>query len=297
MKKTIIGVTRPLAAQPVGNAWQEQLFFGYQGLGRQTNPAILASHVPAQPMATDAEPRSTGVQARAGFECVTLLLQGELLCRDSADTDQRLSTGDVLWQGAGRGALYEDLPAPLDTGRQSDDDGQTRDDTLQLLRFWINLPADYKGTDPHSQFIPAAQIPTLELPGGAGNLRVIAGEWNDRLGPAETVTPLQLWEIQACAGHSITLPLPRRWYALLLVLEGQVRHHYWPTLINGPQLALLDAAGDELSIDVLQDTRLVLLSCEPLDEPIMGHDTLVMNTAEQLQTCETKLAAGEFGTL
>lgn len=288
MKKSTIGVSRPLTAQTIGNAWEEAVFFGPQGLGRQANPAILASHVGPQTLPPSADLRSTGVQALAGFESLTLLMQGDLQIRDSAGTDLSLQAGDALWQGAGRGLLSEARIGPR---------LQAEGGTLALLRLGINLPATHKQIEPHHQALPARDIPTIDLPEGAGQLRVLAGEYQGQLGPAETVTPLQLWEVQLRSGHSITLPAQRGWYAVLLLLDGELRLPLWPSAVRGPQLALLDPHGDAIGIEAQQDSRLVLLSCEPIDEPIIARDALVMNTEEQLQACEARLASGEFGRL
>lgn len=92
MKKVVVGVSRALSPHPVGNAFEEQLFFTYDGLGRQTNAAIRATHACASAPAG----ASTGAQAFCGLECVTLLLQGGLRVRDSAGHDHTLAADDVL---------------------------------------------------------------------------------------------------------------------------------------------------------------------------------------------------------
>lgn len=288
MEKKVIGVSRAPAARPVGQAYLEHTFFNHQGLGRQANPAIGAAYAAPQTFEPAPVPPGTGVQAQCGFECVSLLLQGQLDTRDSAGHAHALAAGDVLWSGAGRGLLREQRHG-ADLAR----DGGT----LELLTLWINLPAAYKATDPHCQHLPAAALPELPLPDEAGTLRVIAGEWQGQLGPAETATPLQLWDLRLHAGRSTDLPLPRGWYALLLVLQGRVRLSYWQHAIDAPQLAFLDAGGDHLRIEADQDSRAVLLCSQPLDEPIVGFEALVLNTDEQLAQARQALDSGQWGTL
>lgn len=289
MSKKVIGVSGAPAAQAVGDAYREHVFYSYQGLGRQANPAIHASYAPAQAFGPAAASLpSTGVQAQRGFECVTLLLQGDLEARDSAGHAHGLAAGDVLWSGAGRGLLRE-LRHGAGLAREGG--------TLELATFWINLPAAYKLTEPHCQCLPAAELPELALPDDAGTLRVIAGEWGGQLGPAETVTPLQLWDLRLRAERSITLPLPRQWYGLLLVLQGRLRISYWPHTVESPQLVLLDGGGQDVSLEVGQDSRVVLLCSQPLDEPVAGFEALVMNTEEQLAQARQELRDGLFGSL
>ncbi|MDO5103704.1 MAG: pirin-like C-terminal cupin domain-containing protein [Lautropia sp.] len=273
MRKTTIGVSRPLSAHTLASGWQEQLFFSYQGLGRQANPAIRASYAPPQTLPPTHGTTGSDKTVMSGFEAVTLLMSGDLQIRDSTGQQNLLLPGDVLWQGAGRGMQTEQRLGPNLTEQGG---------TLSLLTLWINLPASCKQIDPHHQCLPKAQIPLMSLPDDAGTLRLIAGEWEGQLGPAETVTPLQLWDIHLAGEHQISLPIPRGWYCLLLVLSGQLRLDFWPTPVKGPQLAFLDASGDQVFLNVDTDTHLVLLSAAPLDEPIVGKDSLVMNTAEQL---------------
>ena len=294
MKKPVVGVTRPLTAEGIGNLWQARQFFTYSGLGRQANPAIHATLIEPQHVAAaddPTSPRSTGVQPQAGFESVTLLLEGDLEVRTSLPEGQPpvvLGAGDVLWNGMGRGVLTETLAGPQLTREGG---------TVSAVTLWVNLPAAYKLSDPHRQYLPAAQIPSFVLPESAGTLRVIAGQWHNDLGPAETVGPLQLWDVRVKAGHTVTLPLPQKWYAQLLMLTGKITIDFWPDEIGSPQLVLLDAYGDGTTFTVKEDTHLILLCCEPLDEPIVGRGDLVFGDEPHLQDAEARLKDGGFGKL
>ncbi|MDO5288489.1 MAG: pirin-like C-terminal cupin domain-containing protein [Pseudomonadota bacterium] len=290
MQKTVIGVSRPPAAQAVGQAYQEHVYFSCQGLGRQANPLIhLAWAPPASHPAQQPAP-ATGVQAQAGSECVTLLLQGQLHAQDSAGHSHTLDAGDVLWLSAGQGLLHQ---------QRHGDELARRGGTLELLTLWINLPAACKLSPPHAQHLTGASIPAMALPDDAGSLRLIAGEWGGQLGPAETVTPLQLWDITLHPGRSAHFTLPRGWHGVLLVLHGAAQLNRWPHPIPTGHLALLDAAGDEVQLSAghTHPARVLLASGEPLQEPIASQGALVMNHAEQLPPLAQALARGDFGTL
>lgn len=287
MQKKIIGASSAPAPRSVGDIYQEHVFFNPQGLGRQTNPAIYAGYVAPQQVLAG-EPRSSGAQAQRGFEPVTLMMQGQLDVRDSAGHAHTLNPGDVLWGGAGRGVLREQrLGADL-----ARDGG-----LLEQLTLWVNLPAQYKLTDPHCQHIAAAEVPEVALPDGAGTVRVIAGELSGQTGPAETVTPMQLWDVRIAAGKAVTLPMPMRWHGVLLVLEGLAYARFLSHTIQALQLVLLDTSGDELMLEVEQNFRAVLLCSQPLDEPIASSDGLVMNSEEQLVQARGDLENGLFGSL
>lgn len=344
MQKPAIGVSLPLSPSPLAPAWQERVFFTYTGLGRQANPAIHASLLRAE--ATEAgqnsaDPRPAShspsslphplVRAEAGFECVTIVLQGAMSIRDSVHTDAiTCSTGDVLWRGNGRGLIVENslvdanapgsnahgastrgsnTQAPAPSTQTSAPDPNPADGTVssppavenpasvEALQLWINLPLAAKQIDPHRQYLPSEQIPSVALPDEAGSVRIIAGTFQEQLGPAETVAPLQLWDVQLKAGHSASLPLTHRWYAQALVLEGQLSIEHWSGQIQAPQLVAFDRQGDALNISTETGCRLVVLSCEPLEEAIVGREALVFADQAQLQQAEAAAQQGAFGQL
>lgn len=275
------------------------------------------------------------VRAEAGFECVTLVLRGAMSIRDSVHTDAiTCSTGDVLWRGNGRGLIVENSLVDVDAPGRNADGASAQGSSAQVpapsaqtsasapgpgaspaegtassapaaenpasaeaLQLWINLPQAAKQIDPHRQYLPSEQIPSVALPDEAGSVRIIAGTFQEQLGPAETVAPLQLWDVQLKAGHSASLPLTHRWYAQALVLEGQLSIEHWSGQIQAPQLVAFDRQGDALNISTETGCRLVVLSCEPLDEAIVGREALVFADQAQLQQAEAAVQQGAFGQL
>ncbi|MDO4635948.1 MAG: pirin-like C-terminal cupin domain-containing protein [Lautropia sp.] len=291
MNKPVIGASRPLSAQTIGTLWQAHPFFSPDGLGRQANPAIHAAWAPRQHIApaAPAVTRTSGRQAQAGFEEVTLLLDGDLMVHTTIpdagnQTNTLVQTGDVLWNGAGSGIFTEKRVGPVlnRTGG-----------ILSALTLWINLPARFKASAPCLQHLRSALVPTIALDGEAGSMRPIAGRFKDCEGPIETVQPLQLWDIHVRAGSKVSLPLPAGWYAQILVLAGCLDMAFWPDPLHAPQLVLLDAAGDGVTFTAREAAHLVLLCCEPLNEPVAIHEQLVLNTSSQLAETRTRLASAD----
>ena len=281
MKKKVIGVSMAPAARQYGNAYAGHVFFGSQGLGRQINPVVQLDHVsPAQPSTAGG---TTEAQALRGCEIVTLVTRGSVQARDSAGHQVTLQKGDVQWLTAGSGLIRQEM---VQGG-----------EPLELTHVLVNLPAQYKMTPPHNQHLESAAIPEVTLPEGAGTLRVIAGEYEGKLGPAETVGPLQLWSIDLRKGHSANLNLPMSWYAVTLVLDGRLEANYWPHPITERQLVVIDRVGDEVLLTAWEDTRLILVSAEPLEEAVTGEEGLVLNSPEELAQTRLDLEAGQFGTL
>lgn len=281
MKKKVIGVTMAPAACQFGNAYAGHVFFGSQGLGRQINPVVHLDYVPpADALVVDAR---TEEQALRGCECVTLVLNGSITTRDSAGNSVNLQAGDAQWLTAGSGLL-----------RQETVQG---DQPLELLHLLVNLPAKYKMTPPHSQHLASASVPEVALPDDAGTLRVIAGEYAGKLGPAETVGPLQLWSMALKKGKGVTVSLPSGWYALVLVQRGRLEATYWQQPITERQLVVIDRVGEEVLLTAWEDTDLVLISAEPLDEAVAGEDGLVLNTVEELEQTRLDVQSGRLGVL
>ncbi len=281
MKKAVVGASRPLMHAASGAAGEENLFFSPSGMGRQTNPVIRAAWLAP----CDVPAGAGAVQPMCGVECVTLLWQGGLRVRDSAALDVQLAAGDALWHGTGAGVLREERPQA---------------GTFEACHLWLNLPAQHKITAPYSQHIASGDIPHVELPNGAGHMRLIAGEWQGQLGPAETVLPLQLWDLSLVSGARVELPLPHGWYVELLALQGRMGADYWPDPIRTPQMVMFDAFGEDVCLSVSASSvsaHLLLVASQPLDEPISADGALVMNTAEQLAQMCQHLEQGGFGTL
>ena len=283
MKKAVVGASRPLAGAS-GAAGEESQFFSFSGLGRQTNPVIRAAWLAPRAVPAGA----CAVQPMCGMECVSLLWQGGLRVRDSAALDVQLAPGDALWHGTGAGVLREEHPTSSAEG------------AFEACHLWLNLPAQHKLVAPYSQHIRGGDIPRVALPGGAGHMRLIAGEWQGQTGPAETVLPLQLWDISLAPGARVELPLPHGWYVEVLALQGRMGADYWPDPVRTPQMVLFDAFGEDVCLSVSEGSepaRLLLAASEPLDEPISGDGALVMSTPEQLEQMRQHQEQGGFGTL
>lgn len=220
-----------------------------------------------------------------GFETVTIVYQGEVAHQDTAGNGGLIGPGDVQWMTAGAGLMHEEY--------HSDRFAQSGG-TLEMVQLWVNLPARDKLVDPAYQAITADDIPVVELPEGAGSLRVIAGDYDGHTGPARTHTPMQVWDIRLQAGRQTKLTLPEGWGGALVTLHG-------PVLINDSsisrdaELAVLSREGSGITLEANADATVLLLSGEPIDEPVVGHGPFVMNTTEEIRQALSDFHGGRFG--
>src|SRR5262249_8533052 len=152
-----------------------------------------------------------------------------------------------------------------------------RGGVLEMVQLWVNLPAKDKNGKPHYQSIVSGQIPEVPLPGEAGSVRVIAGEYAGRNGPASTFTPINLWDMRLKAGQRAEIRVPEGHNTLLFILSGQVEPDGGEPL-GDAGLAVFDRHGDSLALTASRDSKSLLLSGVPINEPVVAHGPFVMNT-------------------
>jgi redox-sensitive bicupin YhaK (pirin superfamily) len=173
----------------------------------------------------------------------------------------------------------------------------TRDGgVLEMVQLWVNLPARDKRSAPKYQTITSGQIPTVELPGGAGAARVIAGEFRGTRGPAQTFTPLGAWDLRLNAGGQTTVAVPDGQTALAVVQRGRVKVNNGEA-VEAVALVQFDRAGADFMLEALDNATVLVLTGQPLGEPVVGQGPFVMNTREEIRAAITDFQTGRMGRL
>ncbi len=285
MKKNLEVKTAP-RLHWVGDGFPVRSLFSYQHEGKQLSPFLLLDYAGPTEFVPADHPRGVGQHPHRGFETVTIVYRGEVAHRDSTGQGGAIGPGDVQWMTAGGGILHEEF--------HSEDFTRTGG-TLEMVQLWVNLPAAAKMTPPGYQAILATDIPSLPLPGGAGTLRLIAGTYDGETGPAHTFSPLQLADLRLNQNHSVEIGLIPGWNSALVVLHGRVRIN-GDTLAHDAELVILDGAAT-LSIAADTDALVLLLSGEPLNEPIVGYGPFVMNTEQEISIAVADFNSGRFGQI
>jgi len=169
-----------------------------------------------------------------------------------------------------------------------------RGGTLEMVQLWVNLPARDKLNPPRYQSLMAASIPAVLLPTGQGTARVIAGDFESTQGPAQTFTPMNVWDLQIQPGP-VRFSLPTGHTALILVLEGALRID--GQTVNAAELAVLDRETTDVAFEAIDRARCLVLSGEPIREPVVAHGPFVMNTEAEIQQAFEDYHAGRMGQL
>ncbi len=285
--KRVLGVHGAPRTHWVGDGFPVRSLFSYQSHGKQLSPFLLLDY--AGPAGFDATEhrRGVGQHPHRGFETVTIVYKGEVAHRDSTGEGGVIGPGDVQWMTAGAGILHEEYHG----------EGFSRSGgELEMVQLWVNLPARAKMTAPGYQAILEGQIPVVDLADGAGSARIIAGELEGRRGPARTFTPMNVWDLRVGEGRVVELPVPAGWTAALVVLHGTVLVN-GNAVVRGAQMAVLDRDGVDAVVEANTDAVLLLLSGEPIDEPIVGYGPFVMNDESEIAQAVADFRAGRFGAI
>jgi redox-sensitive bicupin YhaK (pirin superfamily) len=271
----------------VGNGFPVRSVFDYGGIGRELSPFLLLDYVAPYQFPSGDEKRGVGGHPHKGFETVTVAYQGELEHRDSSGGGGTIGAGDVQWMTAGKGIVHEEFHSR---------DFTRRGGTLQMAQLWVNLRAKDKRARAGYQTLLKEQIPNVELPQNAGNVRIIAGSYGGHKGAATTFSPINLWDVNLRAGKSIKLLLPNGHTTTFLVLSGEV-------MVNGEReagegdLAIFARNGDSITVEAKTDATLLVMDGEPIDEPVVVHGPFVMNSRAEIEKAFAEFRSGEMGEI
>ncbi len=285
--KKILGTYGNNRQHWVGDGFPVRTLFSYSTLGAQASPFLMLDYAGPLNFEPATHRRGVGEHPHRGFETVTLVYQGEVEHRDSTGAGGRIGPGDVQWMTAGAGILHEEFHSETFTRSGG---------VFEAVQLWVNLPAKDKGVAPGYQTVLNTDIPVVVLPDNAGTVRVIAGQYAGQRGPARSFTPIDMWELRLHVGHKLSMALPEGRNVMLVVLHGALEVNA-QALAHEAQLVLLDRAGTDVHIEARGEATVLLLSGEPIDEPLAGYGPFVMNTQEQIEQAIRDFQSGEFGRI
>ena len=285
--KQVSAVYDPPRQHWVGDGFPVRTLFSYSSHEKTLSPFILLDRAGPHEFAPSEQQRGVGQHPHRGFETVTIIYKGEVAHRDSNGQGGVIGPGDVQWMTAASGILHDEFHTPAFSQAGG---------TLDMVQLWVNLPARAKMSPPRYQAILDATIPAVPLADKAGLLRVIAGNYGAHAGPAYTVTPMQVWDVRLNAGASVELPAADGWNTAVVVLHGSVQVN-GASAAGDAQWVLLERSGSGLSLQAETDAVLLVLSGEPIDEPVSGHGPFVMNTREEIVQAVNDFNSGRFGSI
>ncbi|HET6272829.1 MAG TPA: pirin family protein [Bacteroidota bacterium] len=235
-----------------------------------------------------------------GIETITYVLAGEVSHGDSLGNRGTLGAGDVQWMTAGRGILHQEMPKGDKQGR------------MHGFQLWANLPSTLKMTTPRYQDVKSGEIPEVTDDDGTV-VRVVCGDFWGKSGPVEGVAAnpryLDVW---VPPGKRKTLPVETNRHAFAYVFEGSgsFRDASRPKPVKtdlvgstggevleftGNRSLVLFDSGDEVTVQAGDaGVRFLLVSGQPLKEPVAWRGPIVMNTEEELNQAWAELRNDTF---
>lgn len=281
--KRVQQIMRAPQSHWVGDGFHVQSLFSYSGDTRAISPFLLLDYgIPTTFDPNNGAPRGVGQHPHRGFETVTIVYDGEVSHRDSTGGGGTIGAGDVQWMTAGGGIIHEEFHSPgfSKTGGP-----------FRMIQLWVNLPAKDKMTPAAYQAITRADIPTVDIPGGTA--RIIAGNLEGTKGPARTFTPLNVWDVRLTADVDTSLPLPDGHNAMVVVLAGHITVD--GKGVGAGEIARLSVDGSGAVVHTDGEAMLLILTGEPINEPVAGYGPFVMNSREEIVQAIDDFNSGRFG--
>ncbi|EON92542.1 Pirin-like protein [Marinobacter lipolyticus SM19] len=272
----------------VGDGFPVRSLLSYDRMGANNiSPFLLLDYAGPAQFQPGTHRRGVGQHPHRGFETVTLVLQGELEHRDSTGSGGLIGEGDVQWMTAGAGIVHEEFHSGEFTERGG---------VLEMVQLWVNLPARAKDVPAAYQTLLNKDIPDISLGDYVGSLRVIAGEYQGHMGPAKTHTPMNVWDLKLEPGADVVLTAPEGHTAIVVVLKGTVQSN-GSEVLREAEVACFERQGQELQFESNNDARLLVLTGEPINEPVVGHGPFVMNSEAEIHQAIADFQNGKFGIL
>lgn len=287
--KHIQQILPPPPPHMVGDGFRVHNFFpnGYNLRSDRMSPFYLLDYNSKIEFGPREHPRGVGVHPHRGFETVTIVYHGSVAHHDSWGNHGVIGKGDIQWMTAASGVLHKEY---------HEAEFSKKGGLFQLVQLWVNLPAKNKMSEPNYQAIRNEQIPKYTLPKNQGSIEVIAGEFEKVQGIAHAFTPIEMYNIWLKQGASVTFMLPENFNTGILILEGDLRVNE-EDIVTTDHFALFKNDGEKITVQAVSDCMALLLSGEPIQEPIVSYGPFLMNTREEIMTAFHDLNNGKFGTL
>ncbi|WP_027379274.1 pirin family protein [Chryseobacterium daeguense] len=286
--KKVESIIAPQPAHFVGDGFRVHNFIpGVEGLDmKRMDPFIMLDYNSKYNVSATDQPRGVGVHPHRGFETVTIAYHGRVQHHDSAGGGGIIGEGDVQWMTAAKGVLHKEY---------HETEWAKTGGIFQMVQLWVNLPSVYKMSCPKYQSIRNSEMTKVDL-NENGFIEVIAGSYKDQKGPAFTFSPVNMMNARLKKGGKADFNFPAHFNTAALVVEGNI-------IVNNEEkastdhLVLFKNEGENFTIEATEDSVVLIISGEPINEPIYSHGPFVMNSREEIMQAFEDYNLGRFGYL
>ena len=286
--KSIEQIIAPPAPHWVGDGFHVNNFFpGSPNISLQRmSPFFLMDYNAKVVFQPREQPHGVGVHPHRGFETVTIAYQGKVAHHDSAGNAGIIEEGDVQWMTAASGVLHKEY---------HEKEWSKKGGIFQMVQLWVNLPAKFKMTPPKYQALKQKEFGQFELDDDKGIVEVIAGEYKGAKGAAFTFTPIEMYNVRLNAGAIVEFEFPEQYNTGFLVIEGNIKVN--DNKVDTNHFVLFSNSGTNIQLIADESAVVLVLSGEPINEPIVPYGPFLMNTKQEIMQAYEDLNAGKFGYL
>lgn len=285
--KNIEAVVSNSGTHFVGDGFRVHNFIPTNFSMQRMDPIIMMDYNSKYYFSPSEAPRGVGVHPHRGFETVTIAYKGRVAHHDSSGGGGIIGEGDVQWMTAASGVLHKEYHEESFSKQGGD---------FQMVQLWINLPAKDKMSEPKYQAIKNEEINRFYLDNNMGEIEVIAGNYNNVQGKASTFTPIHLLNVKLKKGAKADFSFPSHYNTSLLVIEGSLFVNA-KTKVPTDHFVLMANDGEDFTVEASEDAVVLVLSAQPINEPIAAHGPFVMNTKAELLEAFNDFNQGKFGYL
>jgi len=285
--KTLDLALSPPPPHMVGDGFRVHNYIPSMVNMQRMNPFIMLDYNSPHYFPPSATPPGVGVHPHRGFETVTIAYQGKVSHHDSGGNSGTIGEGEVQWMTAASGVLHKEY---------HEKEFAAQGGVFQMVQLWVNLPAANKMNPPSYQAITRDQITEVNLPGDAGVVKIIAGTFQGHQGPAKTHTRVDLFNLYLNTNKSVEMHFPQHDHTAMVVIKGSVKVN-GNEILKGNDLGVFSDSGENIQIEALEESIVLMLNGEPIMEPIAAYGPFVMNTREEIIQAYQDFQTGKFGQL
>jgi redox-sensitive bicupin YhaK (pirin superfamily) len=287
--KTIEVIVPPREPHFVGDGFRVHNFIpsAYRLDMQRMDPFIMLDYNSRFYFPPSEKPKGVGVHPHRGFETVTIAYKGRVAHHDSSGGGGTIGEGDVQWMTAASGVLHKEYHEET----FSQEGGE-----FQMVQLWVNLPAKDKMSKPKYKAIANEQMGIVQLENNGGKVEVIAGEFQGIKGPASTFTPIHMYNAGLNTLGEVYFNFPANYTTALLVVEGEIEVNE-QSIVPVDHFVLFENEGEEIRMKATENSIILVLSGEPIQEPIAAHGPFVMNTRQEIVEAFQDFQNGKFGFL
>ena len=286
--RSIEHILTPPAPHWVGDGFRVHNFFpGNSAMQLQRmSPFFLLDYGAKIEFSPSDTPRGVGVHPHRGFETVTIAYHGKVAHHDSAGNSGVIDEGDVQWMTAASGILHKEY---------HEAEWSKKGGEFQMVQLWVNLPAQYKMSKPKYQPIRREDFGQVVLPDNKGVIEIIAGNFNTTSGPATSFTPIEMYNARLKKGAKTHFSFPENYNTGFLIVEGTVTVN--EQTAETDHFVLFANDGTDIYMEATDDAIVLILSGEPIQEPIVPYGPFVMNSKQEIVNAYDDWNSGKFGFL